>query len=173
MAKRVEIITKEEIAERIGQIAAEISAEYENRSPVFLGVLKGAFMFLADLVRELSIPVEIDFVWLSSYGDDTASSGKVRLHTLPRMDLRGRDVIVVEDIVDTGHSMAFLKNYLQTEQQVASIKICTLLDKPERREVAVTTDYAAFRDVEGYAVGYGLDCADRYRELPSVYRLDI
>ena len=102
MIKRVEIITKKEIAERISQMAAEISAEYENRSPVFLGVLKGAFMFLADLVRELSIPVEIDFVWLSSYGDDTASSGKVRLHTPPRMDLGGRDVIVVEDIVDTG-----------------------------------------------------------------------
>ena len=172
MAELREIISADEIKARIKELAQEISADYKGSSPVLLGVLKGAFLFLADLVRELSIDMKIDFVWLSSYGDATSSSGRVILHTPPRLNLMGEDVLVVEDIVDTGYSMAFLTQYLTYEQKVASMKICTLIDKPERREIAVETDYVAFSNVEGYLVGYGLDFADRYRELPAIYHVE-
>jgi len=162
---------KEEIKKRVTELAKIISKDYANQQPVLLGVLKGSFIFLSDLVRELTIPVEIDFVWLSSYGKETSSSGQITLHTPPQMSLAGRDVLIVEEIVDTGRSVMFLKEYLATVQKVNSSKICAFIDKPERREVPIAVDYVSWKEASGFLVGYGLDYANQYRELPAIFQL--
>ena len=136
-----------------------------------IGVLKGAFMFLADLLRHLSIPVEVDFVRLSSYGCRTETSGVVRMTKELESDIRGRDVIVVEDIVDTGLSLKFLLEELRA-QGPSSLRVCALVDKRARREVEVRVDYVGFEIEEGFIVGYGIDYAERYRELPEIYVLE-
>lgn len=161
------LITEGELAERVGELARLISADYEGRYPLVVGALQGAFVFMADLVRGLTIPVECDFVGLSSYGPGTVTSGEVRLLADLRRPIQGRDVLVVEDIVDTGLSQAFLIDHLG-RQRPASVRLCALLDKPAGRRVTVKIDYLGFTVPNHFVVGYGIDWDQRYRELPYV-----
>jgi hypoxanthine phosphoribosyltransferase len=157
-----------EIGARVQELGREISADYRDRPLVLIGVLKGAFMFLADLARSIDLPVEIDFIRVASYGDATTTSGTIRLTKAPEIDLAGKDVLLVEDIVDTGSTLAWLHKYFK-EHQAESIKMCALVDKYERREKDVIVDYSGFRVEKGFLVGYGLDHAEQFRNLPAIY----
>lgn len=169
MAERlVPLFSEDEIAEAVGRLAARISADYEGRRPLLIGVLKGAFVFLADLVRQLSIPVEVDFVRLSSYGSRMETSGEVKVTKGLESEVRGRDVLIVEDIIDTGLSLSFLVQELLSKGP-SSVRICTLVDKKARRQVEVEVHYVGFEIEEGFVVGYGIDYDERYRELPALY----
>jgi hypoxanthine phosphoribosyltransferase len=156
-----------EIAERVGDLARQISADYAAKDPLLVGVLKGAFVFMADLIRQMDIPVRCDFVKVSSYGAGTESSGDPRLLLDLSESPRGRHILLVEDIVDTGTSTAFLIQHLR-RQEPASIRLCALLDKPARRRSPVTIDYVGFSIPDYFVVGYGIDYAERYRELDYV-----
>jgi hypoxanthine phosphoribosyltransferase len=155
------------LVERVGQLAEQISADYAGKVPLIVGVLKGAWVFMADLVRCLTIPVQCDFVMLASYGMATESTGQVAL----RLDLaetaENRDIVVVEDVVDTGDSLRWLMDHL-AQKSPASLRLCALLDKPARRRSAVKIDYLGFTVPDRFVVGYGIDCRERYRELPYV-----
>ncbi len=165
------LLSREDIARRVRELAGEISRDYQGRDLVMVGVLKGAFIFLADLVRELSFPVEIDFVRLASYGGGTTPTGEVQVTKDVELSLEGRDVLIVEDIIDIGFTLAFLKKHLITHKP-ASVKICCLIDKKERRQVEVPLDYVGFVVEKGFLVGYGLDCGEQQRTLPAVYVLE-
>ena len=167
--KRV-VFTAEKIARQVQQLANRISQDYEGKEVVLIGVLKGAFIFLADLVRQLTIPVQLDFIRVASYGPGTASSGKIRITTDVELDLQGRDVLIVEDIVDSGLTTAFLKKHLASKKP-RSVKICTLLDKRERRTVSIPLEYVGLQLEKGFVVGYGLDCNEGNRQLPGIYEL--
>jgi hypoxanthine phosphoribosyltransferase len=167
--KRV-IFTAEEIARQVKLLARRISEDYEGRDVVLIGVLKGAFIFLADLVRQLTIPVQLDFIRAASYGTGTESSGKIRITTDVELDLQGLDVLIVEDIVDSGLTTAFLKEHLASKQ-VRSVKICALIDKRERRTISIPLDYVGLQMEKGFLVGYGLDCNEANRQLPGIYEL--
>ena len=162
------LISQEQIRAKVQEMAAQISAEYADKDPVFVGVLKGVVIFFADMVREISIPCEIDFMCLSSYGG-TNSSGNVVVKKDLSVDIKGRHVVILEDIYDTGRSLDFTRKYLLSKEP-ASLKICTLLDKPERRNPAVTLqpDYTGFVIPNEFVVGYGLDFNEHYRNLPYV-----
>ncbi len=161
------LLLAEQIHQRICELASEIRGEYADKHPVLVGVLKGAFVFLADLVRELRFPLQCDFVKLSSYGGGTETSGQVRLELDTSIPLAGRHVLVVEDIVDTGLTTAWLLAHLR-KKQPASLRVCALLDKPARRRVEVTIDFVGFRIPEQFVVGYGIDWAEAYRELDFI-----
>ena len=162
------LLTAEEIKQRVKEIAGEITRDYSGQPIMMLGTLKGAVHFLSDLSREIPSHVEIDFIKASSYGNNTQSSGEVVLEYTPSTDVAGRHVVLVEDIVDTGHTVDYLKKYLQ-DKGVASLSICALLDKPDRREAnGITIDYLGFSIPDKFVVGYGLDYAQRYRNLPYV-----
>jgi len=162
------LLSTAEISARVKELGKQITNDYEGQGILLLGALKGAVHFLADLSREISGNVEIDFIKASSYGDGTTSSGEVKLEYFPGADLKNRHVILVEDIVDTGHTVSRLKNYF-ADKGLASLKLCALLDKPERREVkALEIDYLGFTIPDKFVVGYGLDYAQRYRNLPYV-----
>jgi hypoxanthine phosphoribosyltransferase len=167
--KRV-VFTAEEIAREVQELANRISEDYEGKELVLIGVLKGAFIFLADLVRQLTIPVQLDFIRVASYGTGTESSGKIRITTDVELDLRGRDVLIVEDIVDSGLTTAFVKQHLANKKP-RSVKICALLDKRERRTVSIPLEYVGLQLEKGFVVGYGLDCNERNRQLPGIYEL--
>jgi len=167
--KRV-VFTAEEIARQVKLLASRISEDYEGKEVVLIGVLKGAFIFLADLVRQLTIPVQLDFIRVASYGTGTESSGKIRITTDVELDLRGRDVLIVEDIVDSGLTTAFLKEHLANKKP-RSVKICALLDKRERRTVSIPLEYVGLQLEKGFVVGYGLDCNEGNRQLPGIYEL--
>lgn len=167
--KRI-LFTAEDIARQVERLASQISADYQGKEIILVGVLKGAFIFLADLARRLTIPVELDFVRVASYGADTESSGKIRITTDVELDLQDRDVLIVEDIVDSGLTTAFLREHLSAKKP-RSLKICTLLDKTERRSVRVPLDYVGVQLDKGYVVGYGLDCNEAHRHLPEIYEL--
>jgi hypoxanthine phosphoribosyltransferase len=164
------LISRDDIAQRVGELAAQISKDYRGQDLVMVGILKGAFIFLADLVRALDFPVEIDFVRLMSYGDGTTSSGDVRITKDVELPLEGRHVVVVEDIVDIGYTLYYLRQHLAGRHPL-SLKICCLIDKKERRAVDVALDYVGFTVEKGFLVGYGLDCAEKMRTLPEVYEL--
>lgn len=166
------LLTEEQIRSRVSELAGEIRREYEGRDVLLIGVLKGAFMFLADLVRALALPVDIEFVTLSSYGASTHSSGVPKIIWSSIVNVRDRDVLIIEDIVDTGLSVTALVAELRTEQP-RSIRLCVLIDKRERREETVHIDYTGFEIEQGFIVGYGTDCAEKYRHLPAIYRLDL
>jgi hypoxanthine phosphoribosyltransferase len=170
IAARRRLISQEDIARRVRELAARISEDYRGRDLVLVGVLKGAFIFLADLVRALDFPVEIDFVRLMSYGAGTTSTGEVHITKDVELPLKGRDVLVVEDIVDIGFTMDFLRRHLATHKP-SSLKICCFIDKQERRQVEVPLDYVGFTVDKGFLVGYGLDCGEKLRTLPEVYEL--
>ncbi len=165
--KIIPLFTAEDIAERVAQLATEISEDYAGKNPILVGILRGAWVFLADLSRAMTIPHHADFVQLSSYGSGTTSSGDVRILKDLSLEIKGRHVILVEDIVDTGHTLTKLINTLK-ERKPASLAVCSLLDKPERREVEVSIDYLGFSVPNKFIVGYGLDWDDRFRYLPYV-----
>jgi hypoxanthine phosphoribosyltransferase len=165
------LFSQQEIAAEVDRLAAEISRDYQGKNPVFIGVLKGVFMFMADLVRRLDLPVEIEFICLSSYGDGQQTSGEVKIVQDLSCPLIGRDVLVVEDIIDTGLTLAFLLEYLN-KQNPESLKLCTLLDKPSRRQTPVKIDYLGLTVPDEFVVGYGLDCDQQYRNLPDIWVLE-
>jgi hypoxanthine phosphoribosyltransferase len=164
------LIPREEVASVVDRLAAQISGDYRDRNPLLIGILKGSFVFMADLARRLDFPLEIDFVRLCSYGG-AETSGRVRVEQGMRSQARGRHVLVVEDIVDTGITMAFLLDYLQ-KKKPASLKLCSLLDKPSRRRAPVTIDYLGMAVPDKFIVGYGLDFAEEYRNLPDICVLE-
>ncbi len=161
------LIQESDLAQRVRELAEEISRDYAGRRPLLVACLKGAFVFLADLVRHLRVPVEIDFVRLASYGSGTESCGRVAITKDLETDPQGRDVIVVDDIVDTGETLCYLIHTLRARSP-ASLRVCALLDKPARRRRAVRVDYLGFTIPDRFVVGYGLDCGEKYRELPFV-----
>jgi len=165
------LIGRQEIEARLRQLAVEITRDYRDRNPVLLGILKGSFMFMADLIRRLDFPLEVDFIRLSSYGSSVQSSGKVRVVQGLRSSLEGRHVLVVEDIVDTGLSVAFLLGYLR-KKKPASVKLCALTDKPSRRRTPVTIDYLGFTVPDKFIVGYGIDWDEKFRNLPDICALE-
>ena len=170
MEKNIEkiLVSQEQIRAKVQEMAAQISAEYADKDPVFVGVLKGVVIFFADMVREISIPCEIDFMCLSSYGG-TNSTGEVAVKKDLSVDIKGRHVVILEDIYDTGRSLDFTYKYLLSKKP-ASLKICTLLDKPERRVEGITLkpEYVGFTIPNEFVVGYGLDFNEHYRNLPYV-----
>jgi hypoxanthine phosphoribosyltransferase len=155
------------IAKRVGELGAELSADYAGRDPVLVSVLKGALVFLADLMRAMDLPTSIDLMEVSSYGAATESSGQVRILKDLSKSIEGRDVIVVEDIIDTGLTLNYLLGYL-ADRQPSSIKICCLLDKPARRLADIGIDYIGFTIPDRFVIGYGLDYDERYRNLPYI-----
>ena len=165
------LFSRAEIARRVAELGEGIGRDYAGRNVVMVGVLKGVFIFMADLVRALPFPVEVDFVRLCSYGAGTTTSGEVNITKDVEMSLQDRDVIIVEDIVDTGLTLAFLKQHLAIHQP-RSLKICCLIDKKERREVEVPLDYIGFAVEQGFLVGYGLDCGEQSRTLPEIFVLE-
>jgi len=170
MPELIPVLKREEIEESTASVARQISAAYKGRKLVLVGVLKGAFIFMADLARRLTIPDEIDFVRAASYGSGTTSSGKIELTKEIDIDMEGKDVLVVEDIVDSGLTLTYLVNYLK-KLKPATVSVCTLLDKIERRQSQVKVDYACHTIEKGFLVGYGLDYDEAYRELPAIYHL--
>lgn len=165
------LFSEKQIQKRIGALARRINRDFSGREIVLVGVLKGAFVFLADLSRKLKIPVKIDFVRAASYGTGICSSGRVRLTQAPHLSLKGRDVIVVEDIIDTGVTMRFLRRCLLARRP-RSLTVAALLDKPSRRKVPFTAEYVGFVIPDHFVVGYGLDCAEEHRNLRGIYRLE-
>jgi hypoxanthine phosphoribosyltransferase len=165
------LISRNEIAKAVDRLASEIKRDYQGKQPLLIGVLKGSFMFMADLIRQLDLPLELDFVRLSSYGAARESSGKVRVVQGLRTPIKDRDVLVIEDIVDTGITTSFLLDYLR-KKKPASLKLCALTDKPSRHRVSVSIDYLGFTVPDKFIVGYGLDCDQRFRNLPDIYALE-
>lgn len=161
------LFTAEQIQQRVRELAEQISHDYQDKPLLLIGVLKGAWIFLADLVRQLTIPVCCDFVKLSSYGCGVASSGQVHCLLDVAADLQSYYVLVVEDIVDTGHSLGWLMEHLRPKQP-RSVRLCALLDNPQRRVRAVSVDYVGFRIGNYFVVGYGIDYAECYRHLPYI-----
>jgi len=165
------LISRDEIAKAVNRLACDIERNYQGKQPLLVGVLKGSFVFMADLIRQLDLPLELDFIRLSSYGAARESSGKIRVIQGVKTRIKGRDVLVIEDIVDTGITISFLLDYLK-KKQPASLKLCALTDKPSRRRVPVPIDYRGFTVPNKFIVGYGLDCDQRFRNLPHIYALE-
>ncbi len=165
------IVTQEQMRSRIRELGKQISADYVGKDLVLVGVLKGAYAFFADLARAIRIPVRIDFIIVTSYGTQVKTSGKVKLMTELTEKIRNRDVLLVEDIVDSGLTVQYLTKAL-AKQKPRSIKVCTLLSKPERRVVDVQLQYIGFKIPNQYVVGYGLDYRQKYRNLPYLAVLD-
>jgi hypoxanthine phosphoribosyltransferase len=165
------LIDRDVLQARIEELGEEISTDYVGRDLLLIGVLKGAVFFMADLMRNLTIPCEIDFMAISSYGDSTDSSGVVRILKDLDINIEGRDVLIVEDIIDSGLTLSYLMRNLEARGP-ASLEICALLTKPERREADVPVRYIGFEIPNRFVIGYGLDFAERYRNLPYVGILD-
>ncbi len=161
------LLPKEAVDRRVCEVAAQISRDYQGREPLVVGVLKGAFVFMADLIRALAIPCRVDFVRLASYGAGSESSGEIRIGKDLETPIMGCDVLVVEDIIDTGLTLSRLVEILRARQP-ASLKVCTLLDKQERRRVPFTADYVGFSIPDRFVVGYGLDYGEQFRFLRDI-----
>ena len=167
----IPVLSRAEIAARVKGLAEQISKDYAERDLCVVGILKGAFVFLADLVRELTIPVQIDFVRMASYGSGTVSSGNIRITKDLEIEAKDRNILIVEDIVDSGLTIAWFLEHLKRFDP-KSVKVCAFIDKPERREVQVPIDYVGYVVERGFLVGYGLDCDEQYRQLPEVYLIE-
>ena len=165
------LIEEHTLRERVADLGSEISDDYAGKDLLLVGVLKGAVFFMADLMRHLTIPCEVDFMAISSYGASTDSSGVVRILKDLDINIEGRDVLVVEDIIDSGLTLSYLMRTLEARQP-ASLEICALLTKPARREIDVPVRYTGFEIPNEFVIGYGLDHAERYRNLPYVGVLD-
>jgi len=165
------LITHEKIHDAVAKLATEIRQDYHGKQPLLIGILKGSFVFMADLVRELGLPVEIDFVKLSSYGAGTRTSGKVAVVQGLKASVKGKDVIVVEDIVDTGLTVSFIMDYLR-KKKPASLKLCALVAKPSQHKVPVTIDYLGFKVPDKFVVGYGIDWNEQFRHLRDIGFID-
>lgn len=161
------MISEESLQQRVRELSKQIQADYEEKNLIVVGILKGAAVFVSDLIRHIDLPMTLDFMAVSSYGMSTESSGVVRIIKDLDMDITGMDVLVVEDIIDSGLTLSYLKDYLSA-RQVSSLRLCTLLDKPHRRKAEVKADYIGFTIEDEFIVGYGIDCAERYRNLPYI-----
>lgn len=161
------LISKDEIQNRVKELAKTLEKDYAGKRPLMLCILKGSVMFFTDLIREMDIPLEIDFMAISSYGNSSKSSGEVKLVMDLDRSIQDRHVLIVEDIVDSGYTLTYLKKILQNRGPT-SVKICTLLDKIERREVNLEVDYKGFDIGNEFVIGYGLDYAQEYRNLPEI-----
>ena len=161
------LITEEELHRRVAEMGEELYQRFEGKNPLFLGVLKGSFVFMADLVRACQVKSDVEFIAVSSYQNATASSGRVQITHDLQQDITGRHLIIVEDILDSGNTLAFLRQYFRT-RGAASITIVTLLDKPSRRAKAISADLSGFTVPDEFVVGYGLDYAQQYRNIPYI-----
>ena len=161
------LFSKEQLAKRIKELAEQLDKDYAGKTPLMVAILKGSVMFFTDLIREMTLPLEIDFMSISSYGSGVKSSGEVKMIKDLDNKIEGKDVIIVEDIVDSGYTMKYLTHLLEARNP-SSIKICALLDKPSRRETDVAVDYKGFEVGTEFVVGYGLDYAARYRNIPFI-----
>jgi len=164
------LITQEELAQRVGELGRAIAADYAGKDPLLVGVLKGAVVFLSDLIRAIDVPVTTDFISVSSYGSGSRPSGIVKITSDLSVSIEDRHVVIVEDIIDSGRTISYLKRNLLTRHP-QTLKICALLDKVQRREVEVELDYVGFTIPDVFVVGYGLDHAGLYRNLPYVAAL--
>ncbi|MBN2238772.1 MAG: hypoxanthine phosphoribosyltransferase [Dehalococcoidales bacterium] len=160
-------ITEADINKTIDRMADEINRDYRDKNPLVIGVLIGSFIFLADLVRRLTFPLDIDFTRLSSYSSGTTTSGEVKMLLEPSIEIQGRDILIVEDIADTGYSISYLMRYLK-ERNPNSLRLCVLADKPSNRKVHIDIDYKGFTVPGDFLVGYGLDYQSKYRNLPDL-----
>jgi hypoxanthine phosphoribosyltransferase len=165
------VLSPEQIQARGRELGRQISLDLGDQ-PVLIGVLKGAFVFMGDLARAMTVPVQVDFLRVASYGGGSVSSGCIQLTKAPELDLKGRAVVLVEDIVDTGRTVAWLKEHVASLGP-SQVKVCSLIDKPERREVELSIDYVGFHVPQGFLVGYGLDFNENYRHLPGVYEIQV
>jgi|TARA_A100001037_G_scaffold293584_1_gene310357 hypoxanthine phosphoribosyltransferase len=165
------LISESQIQECVERLAQQVQNDYQDEPLLVVGALNGSFVFLADLIRHLHLPIQVDFIRLSSYDEATDSSGTIRLHHGVRTPVNGKNVLVVEDIVDTGLTAQFIRRYFDDEG-AATVRICSLLDKPIRRVTSVTVDYVGFEVPDEFLVGYGLDFNQQYRELRALYSLE-
>ncbi len=165
------LFSREKIATEIKRIGQEISHDYGDQEVMLVGVLKGSFLFIADLIRELETPAVVDFVRLASYGSGTQTSGIIEFRKELEMPIKDRHVIIVEDIIDSGYTLECLYNKLLL-QEPRSLKICTLIDKRARREVDIEADYVGISMDDGFIIGYGLDHDEKYRDLPDIYLVE-
>jgi hypoxanthine phosphoribosyltransferase len=161
------LFNEHKIHDRIKEIADQITKDYNGKNPVLISILKGGFVFMADLIRSIDIPVEMDFMAISSYGSGTTSTGVVKIKKDIDVDIMGRDVIIVEDIVDSGLSLQYIRDYIG-KHKPASIKVCVLLDKPKAHKLKVHFEYVGFEIGNEFVVGYGLDYNEKYRNLPYI-----
>lgn len=161
------LFSGEQLKTRVSELARQIEADYAGQEIMFIGILRGSFIFLADLCREVNLPCTLDFMSVSSYGGGTTSSGQIQIIKDLSEDISGRHIIVVEDILDSGNTLSYLLNILEYRHP-ASIRLCALLDKPERRVKPVRLHYCGFSIPDAFVVGYGLDYAERYRSLPYI-----
>ena len=166
------LFSRQEIADAVKKLAAEITLDYRDKNLLVVGILKGAFIFMADLVRLLEFPLEVEFIRLSSYGRGRSTPGDLKVLQGIRTPIRGRHVLVVEDIVDTGQSLAFLMDYMG-KKKPASLKLCVLTDKPSRRRVPVSIDYLGFTVPDKFIVGYGMDWDEKFRNLPYIGYIEV
>ena len=162
------LLSREQLAEKVKELGAQITRDYADKDTVFVGILKGCFVFMADLVRAVDLnQMQVNFMMVSSYGSGTRSSGNITIKKDLDIDLRGKHVLIVEDIIDSGNTLTYLKQYL-ANRQAESVKICTILDKPSRRETPLVPDYCGFEIPDAFVVGYGLDYDEQFRELPDL-----
>lgn len=161
------LFTEDQIKEKVKELAAQIDKDYKGKKVLLVCILKGSVVFLSDIIREIKTEVEIDFMAVSSYGHATKSSGVVRILKDLNYDIEGKDVIIIEDIIDTGITLKYLCDYLKARNP-KTLKVCCLLDKPERRTADIKSDYTGFEIPDYFVVGYGIDYADRFRQLPFV-----
>lgn len=161
------LFSQQELQKKVEELGAQITKDYQGKEPIFVGVLKGCFVFMADLMRAVNLPCQIDFMAVSSYGKGTVSSGEVQINKDLSYDIAGRDIIIVEDILDSGVTLNYLIGYLG-HRNPRSIKIVTLFDKPSRRKAPVYADYYGYEVPDAFIVGYGLDYAEKYRNLPYI-----
>ena len=165
------LFTEEQLKQRVKEMGAQITADYQGKEPLLVSVLRGSYIFMADLTRSIDLPCRVDFMAVSSYGNGTSSSGQVQITKDLSENIEGRDVIVVEDILDSGNTLYYLLQILEARKP-ASIRLCTLLNKPERRVKEVEVAYSGFDIPDAFVVGYGLDYAEKYRNLPYIGILD-
>jgi hypoxanthine phosphoribosyltransferase len=170
MSDRKVVINKKQIHEKVDALAAQISADYSGKDLILTGVLNGAFIFLADLARAITIPHQIDFIRVASYGNNDSSSGTITLTKDIELDCKDKHVLLVEDIIDTGATLDWLTNTFK-DRDAASVRICALINKKERRISDIPIDYIGFSLERGFLIGYGLDYAQQYRHLPEIYTL--
>jgi hypoxanthine phosphoribosyltransferase len=161
------LIKRRDIELEVAKLARAIRDDYLNKNPLLIGILKGSFIFMADLVREIDMPLEVDFIRLSSYGCGTESSGSIKVLSRLNVPVKGRHILVVEDIVDTGLTIAYFLSYLKRKRP-ASVRLCALTEKPSRRKTDVKIDYLGFTVPDKFIVGYGIDWNERYRNLPDI-----
>ena len=165
------LITQDEIRQAVAKLADQIKQDHQEKQPLLIGILKGSFVFMADLIRQLELPVEVDFVQLSSYGAGKETSGKVKMVQGLKTPIKDKNVIVVEDIIDTGLTVSFLMNYLR-KKRPASLKLCALTDKPSRHQIPIKIDYLGLTVPDKFIVGYGINWNEKFRYLPDICFID-